>query len=873
MDRIHEELNEVKLEAEKLREECRAKNELYHSLRKAQAEQLAKSRQDKLEIDKLAQELNAKSEEIHEIRQMYEELQSSLQRKDLILQQISSANEKLRAEYSENFSKLECENRDLFLSLDQASTRIRDLEEKTKSSSEEIAGLKSLLSIKSDKSFQEVDKNASQDLKQRDEYILKLEEENRNFQNKIKWKNEQFSHLEEAHNQLLTQFQASKREWQKEKSSLIDDISNLQANLDAQLRVSENLETQLRLSNQALAHEESRRKVLEVELSESRSKFKNAYLDCQVAKSEIEELVMKRDEEIAELRMLLRKKETLVNEMNYKTAQLERENSELLVSLKDIQEAQINSNASSSSLKKLRNKLEVLEKLHYKCGVTLKEKEDKWNSRREKLTGDLKICLSELDGKDKSIRELRNELEDCQCLLEVKNEEIFVIITVLKSEFHVAYLKLFEEKEKSSMGRNMLLNQQLLVKNTKLDKVYAQLKEKCDEIAVLKEQVDFLDSLKRKSNAMEEELRKYKALLDESNGSQKHLLEYTANIEKALEMVNIQLSNRTSEIEKLKLEWKKSKSEMEILKLELEGSRQALKQENTSLLDVVKDKDAEVGKLQEQICRLESVISSKSEAVEILLQEKDSYIRLAEDRNCSIISLQDEIGRLKNKLAEREAANVAVLDSHHTLEQENKRLSCGIKEKDEKIQELQKEFESLIVEKKVMLDEALKTAEGRKIVEVEEKNQIIIDLEKEVNGLRNEVDCQGKSLIQSKQEVLQLEASLQTEKAEMQELRSQLVELESHKQYLLEDLRKACTDKENLVMQFEGILGKIGIICREDVELVSVLEKISHMSEEYGEPARDLLSSDGLDDTTFSSSMKLIQVSLDERTPLTELNS
>ncbi|KAL6517605.1 hypothetical protein OROMI_033306 [Orobanche minor] len=875
MDRIHEELDEVKLEAEKLREECRAKNELYHSLRKAQAEQLAKSRQDKLEIDKLAQELNAKSEEIHEIRQLYEELQSSLQRKDLILQQISSANEKLRAEYSENFSKLECENSDLFLSLDQASTRIRDLEEKTKSSSEEIAGLKSLLSIKSDKSFQEVDKNASQDLKQRDEYILKLEEENRNFQNKIKWKNEQFSHLEEAHNQLLTQFQASKMEWQKEKSSLIDDISNLQANLDAQLRVSENLETQLRLSNQALAHEESRRKVLEIELSESRVKFKNAYLDCQVAKSEIDELAMKRDEEIAELRMLLRKNETLVNEMNYRTAQLERENSELLASLKDNQEAQINSNASSSSLKKLRNKLEVLEKLHYKCGVNLKEEEDKWNSRRQNLTWDLKICLSELDGKDKSIKKLRNELEDCQCLLEVKNEEIFVIITVLKSEFHVAYSKLFEEKEKSSMGKNTLLNQQLLFKNTKLDEVYAQLKEKCDEIAVLKEQVDFLDSLKRKSNAMEEELRKYKALLDESNGSQKHLpeLEYTANIEKALEMVNIQLANRTSEIEKLKLEWEKSKSEMEILKLELEGSRQALKQENTSLLDVVKDKDAEVSKLQEQICWLESVISSKSEAVEMLNQEKDSYIRLAEDRNCSIKSLQDEIGRLKNKLAEREAANVAVLDSHHTLEQENKRLSCGIKERDEKIQELQKEFESLFVEKKVMLDEALKTAEGRKIVEVEEKNQIIIDLEKEVNGLRNEVDCQGKSLIQSKQEVLQLEASLQTEKAEMQELRSQLVELESHKQYLLEDLRKACTDKENLVMQFEGILGKIGIICREDVELVRVLEKISHMSEEYGEPARDLLSSDGLDDTTFSSSMKLIQVTLDERTPLTELNS
>ncbi|KAL6494599.1 hypothetical protein OROGR_031399 [Orobanche gracilis] len=75
-----------------------------------------------------------------------------------------------------------------------------------------------------------------------------------------------------------------------------------------------------------------------------------------------------------------------------------------------------------------------------------------------------------------------------------------------------------------------------------------------------------------------------------------------------------------------------------------------------------------------------------------------------------------------------------------------------------------------------MLDEALKMAEGRKIVEVEEKNQIIIDLEKEVNGLRNEVDCQGKSLI-----------------------------------------------------QLEGICEQIVIFCREDVELVSMIGKISHV--------------------------------------------
>ncbi|KAK6156763.1 hypothetical protein DH2020_011011 [Rehmannia glutinosa] len=590
--------------------------------------------------------------------------------------------------------------------------------------------------------------------------------------------NEQFSHLEEAHGQLQTQFQASKMEWQKEKSSLIDEISSLQLTLDARVRVSESLETQLRLSNQAFAHEESRRKVLEIELSEFRAKFENVVLDCQVAESEIEQFTMKRDEEIAELRILLRKNEILANEMKYKTAQLEQENSDLLVSLKDFQEAQINSNATSSSLKKLRNKLEGLEKLHYKCSINLKEKEAEWNSQIEKLRGDMECCLSELECKNRSISELHNELEDSECLLEVKNEEIFVLIMVLKSEFYTAYSKLYEAKDKLNMGvmqmeeENMLLNQQLQSKNTELHKVRAELKRRSYETAVSMERIESLDSLKQKNSVMEEELRKYKAMLDESNECQCRLKQQLLELE----------ANGASVVEKFKLELQKSESEAEILRLNLEENLQALEQEKARLLVNVKDKDAEIGKLQEQICVLDSVILAKSEAAEKLSQEKDDYIRLAEDGNCRIKSFQNEIARLKNELAEREAANIALLDAHSTLEQENKRFSFNNKEKDQKMQELQKEFDSLnqdyksavisFAEKEVMLDEALKTAEGRKILEIEEKNQIIINLEKEVNSLRNEVESREKSLIQSKHEVLQLQASLQTKKSEMQELES-----------------------------------------------------------------------------------------------------
>ncbi|KAL3620983.1 hypothetical protein CASFOL_035895 [Castilleja foliolosa] len=671
MDRIRDELDEVKLEAEKLRDECRAKTELYQSLKKSQAEQLTKSRQDTLEIDKLSRELNVKSVEISEIRQMYEELQFSLQRKDVFLQQISSSNEKLRLEHGDKISKLENENRDLVSSLDEASSRIQDLEERTRASSEEIAALKRVLSVKTETDFHEEEqKNLSRDLKQRDDYILKLEEENRVFQDKLKWKNEQFFHLQEAHGRVRAQFESSKTEWEKEKTSFIDEISKLQTSLDAEVRISENLETQLRLSNRALASEQSQRKAVEIELFESRARLENVVLDCQVAKSEIEELTVKRDEEIAELQMLLRKKERVENEMKYKTEQLERENAELLVSLKDIQKAQIN--VTSSSLKKLQSKLESLEKLHSKCRVNIKEKDDKWNSEKDKITVALKNCVFELDCKNKCIRELHEEVD-------VKNEEISVLIMVLKSEFYVANSKLkvgFSQIEE----KNVVLNQQLQKKNDELQKV------------------------------------------------------------------------------------------------------------------------------------------------------------------------RDERDEIKKELAEKEAANIVLLNAQNILEQENKKFSLNIKEKGQRLQESQKDFE--------------------------EKNRIIVKLEKEVNCLREELEFQGKSNVQSKQEALQLEALLQTKISEIQELKSRLVEHESDKQAFLKDFRKLSIDKENLLTQLKGICRKIEILCGEDVGLVSMLGKMLYVSEENGEPENNILSSDGLDDIiTFSLSSKLVQVMLDERAPLTELNS
>ncbi|XP_051139405.1 uncharacterized protein At4g38062-like [Andrographis paniculata] len=777
MEKIYDELNEVKIEVEKLREECLAKTKLAESLGEANVK-----------------ELEAKSVEISEIRHMCEGFQSSLHRKDLLL---LGCNGKI--------SKLEGENRDLALALDKASARIQDLENKTSASSEELAGLRMLLSVKAGK-IVEVQDNVSKDMKERNEYILKLEEEIRTTRDQLKWRNEQFFHLEEAHNKLQSQFMESKMEWQEEQSLFINEVSSLRANLDAQNQAVKSLESQLTMTQDALAHEQSRRKDLDHQLSECRSQFENVSQECHTVKSEVEELTMRRDEQIAELRKQLRIKEKLANEMKHKTVQLEKENSDRLDLLKAIQEAE-RSKTSGPSLKKLQKRLDGLEKLHSNFSVQLQEKEADRNSQIEKLTGDVECYLSELCGKSESIKKIHKELEDCQWLLEAKNDEASALIMMLKSEFDAAYSKLYDAKGNLEMDimrveeENAILNQQLQLKNTELHHVHAELKQRCEEMADLLKHAEScdLDSLNQKNFIMEEELREHKVMLKESNErhrllEQKFLEVHSERerIQDALEVADLALVNKSLEVKKSMLEFQKCESEVESLRMNLVEIQELHDQEKANLLETMNDKDVVIAKSQKHISDLESAILDKSRTNEVL---------------------ENDNAHLKKALAEREEGKIA-------LELEIKNLATLVAMKDKKIQELQIELESL--------DQNLKHATMR----------------------------------QSEMEEL---------KSQLEKTRSCLEEHESHKEAMLEGLMNASIDKEQFMAQLEIILGQINVLTKQDDELGDLLEKILHLSGGNHEPERNRLSSGG-NDTTLLSSRKSIQVSFDERTPLTELN-
>ncbi|KAL2521753.1 basic helix-loop-helix (bHLH) DNA-binding superfamily protein [Forsythia ovata] len=522
MDSVYEELDEVKAEIEKLKDEYRVKADLAESLKRAQNEQLIKTQEANHKLEKLARELNGKEDEICAANQIIEDLKSNLKDKEAAIKHLTSANSKLRLDYGEKLRRCEEENKELGLALDEANAKNMDQEKQICSLKEEIEGVERLLTVLQKKSSEAENKaKASKELKLRDDVFLKLEEKNRSFEDQLKWKNEQFGHLEEAHEKLRHHLQVREKEWEKEKAVLIDDISSLQSNLESQIRISEDLQSRLHMCNQALAYEEGKRKLLEVQVLEFKNGFDNVCDEYEEAKLKFESLTSQRDQEIATLRGLLGTKETLYKEIQYQFNKLELEKQELMVSIKELQEAQIQEAGKVSSSSKLRNKLKCLEQVHTDCSMNLKAKETEWRLLNEKLKVDLNICRSALERKDISMNELKKELEDCHSLtveLELQNEENSLLLLVLKSEISEAQLRLanssacMDLKNKEIEETNSVLVEQLELKET-LVRVQKELEEEREKTVVLSRR---LKSIEEEQLPMHKEIDSLKEMLKES---------------------------------------------------------------------------------------------------------------------------------------------------------------------------------------------------------------------------------------------------------------------------------------------------------------------------------------------------------------------
>ncbi|MBA0769030.1 hypothetical protein Gotri_017798 [Gossypium trilobum] len=782
-EKVYEELGEVKVENEKLREDFISKAELCEHLKKVQNEQVTKIREASSKIEKLAQELLEKEEEITTVKRSNEELKCILNEKESAVKHLNVVNEKLRAERDERNRKSEQENRRLVLALDEANEVNIDQEQKINVLKAEIEGLKMDLSV-SKKKCLEAEKAAKNPrvLREREDFLIKVEEEKSKVEDQLKWKKEQFKHLEEAHEKLRDRFKSSKKEWEQEKSALLDEISSLQTRLDSEIRVTRDLQNRLQVCNQALSREETRRKHLEVEVSEFKTHYENIFSECQDAKSQLDCLNSQRDNEVATLRHVLGTKESFYKEMEYRSGKLEQENQELLTSLKELREARIQEAGSSSSLSKLKNKLRSVEQMHKDCSTNLRAKEAEWNSQREEMTRKLNDYSSQLQSKDAALKVLKMELEGClssAVQLKLQNEEISVMLLVLKSGMSEARLKLANVEaelglhEKERVEELSILKQQLEMKDTALADAQKDFADERERTAILSRRVDTLDQLEDKHQLMEKELNRCKEMLEESSRCQLWLKEQALQVENdskekirevydALDALNSELAEERENVASLL-------RRVESLDL-IEGQRLLLQKELEKCKEMLEEAAKSQIQFKEQALQMENESREKLREVCDALETTKSELTEEQERTASLMIRVEFLDQIEERWLQTQAE----LKRYKEMLEEACRRQCQLEEQSV-------HMKNELGEKLKEVSDALETA-NIELAEEREKTASLMKRIESSDQLEKELDRYNELFESSRCQLLLEEKISRTDsdsERELKEVRNALVKANS----------------------------------------------------------------------------------------------
>ncbi|KAH6808107.1 hypothetical protein C2S51_029215 [Perilla frutescens var. frutescens] len=881
MDAVYGELDEAKAEIGKLREQYRAKVELAESLKRAHNEQVSKNKEASLKLEKLAEELIERDGEISTARQMYDELKSNLAEKESIIRHITSAHEKLRLDCNEKIQKFEEETKALASALDDANAKNFDQEQQICALKQEVEGFKRLVNFPQKKCSESESKTtaASKELGVREDAFFKLEEEKKKLEDGLKWKKEQFVHLEEAHGKLRKEFKTKEKEWEKEKAELLHGMSCLEMKLESQTRISEDLQRRLEMCNNALAHAESKRKVLEVELLESRKSLDNVCAEYDEAKLNFENFSTERDQQIATLRSSLGTKEILYREMEYQFRKLEQEKQELSISLKEFQEAQIRG-SSFSSASKLQNKLKSLEQAHKGCSTNLKAKESEWHSQMEKLSEELNCTRFELDSKDSSLNELNRELEACDSLimkLELLNQETSLMLLVLKSEFSEARLRLADDHSCTDMHELM---EQLEQKKAALTIVQEDLEEERQKVVVLSKKVQTLEELQF---PLQKEVDRLKEMLKESTSSKLQseeqmllLQDDLKKVREALDRADEELYEKFCEANEIEFElriWKSVAEQLEAnlkqnhhMRREVEASLLAqtevelnLKQEKESLSHQLEEKERKIDDLQQQLGEVNESMTKATEAessfqnAEGALLAQVTLHQLVEEKDQRICDLQQLVASLE-----------------HEFESSTDSFSSRLSQMQEETSVLRESWE------KIKADEVLKE------VEIQEKITMIVELENDLHDLTQRVDQQDKNLISSAKKIQEIEDELQRKEVEVHRLECELEAKISTSEKTIKNLTENSTilssENQNLINAVGSLSEKMEKLSVEDLQLMERLGNIVKSLEISraqpalnGDEERENMNMNILSSPT-TTMMKKVEAIHDERSPLRAIN-
>ena len=297
----------------------------------------------------------------------------------------------------------------------KAKAQIEDLKSQVETLKRNLQDVENMLSEESALRFKA--ECALNEYKVREKSLLKTEQEGMALQEEVKWRNEQFESLEEAHNRMRDQFHQGRDMWASEKAAMFRDIEVLTENVQTRDIVIHDLRSQLKLLNQSLAHEENCRKLLEFQLVDAKAGIESVSAEFLSAQSILESLRENSKNELSFLKDTLIEKDKQLKELHDKQKQIDRDRKELTQLEAELESYKSNCEHLQQALE---NRAEQEMLAMEIIGATRNEAELECDlQERENLMRSLSDAETAMAAKEVEMKELEIELDRTRTLAEL----------------------------------------------------------------------------------------------------------------------------------------------------------------------------------------------------------------------------------------------------------------------------------------------------------------------------------------------------------------------------------------------------------------------------------------------------------------------
>jgi chromosome segregation ATPase len=409
----------------------------------------------------------------------------------------------------------------------------------------------------------------------------------------------------------------------------------------------------------------------------------------------------------------------------------------------------------------------------------LQAKDSSIRQLEKNLTGRVQALESQLDAKDKAVRERDKELvtlnEELSRAQAATNQAERSLAEELRKENQALQAKdsAMRDLEKNLTAKVRALSAQLIEKQQLLQNRSTELETLKTEMSGLSKQVaDAASARERAENVLQQELKKKTELLQSKDAAFKELRESsTANV--------YALENQLNDKEKL---LKERDKELETLKMQLTRTGAAKNQVEISLAEELRKERESLRAKESALKELEKNWRAKLHALETQMTEKQELLQI---RNTEFEALKSEASLLTARVAE----------------------AALTKDRAEKVlqQELRKKTE--LMQSKDVAFKELETSLSARFHDLEnqlgEKEASLKDRMTELDALRSQLTKMGSS--QKDVESL-LRQELSKAKAVLQARDSTIKELEERSNKTVKTLEHQLREQENLLSSRDGEL-------------------------------------------------------------------